>query len=745
MKKLDFAGLNSYLLPRASTLLSSWLPGGRVVGNEYKCGDLAGAPGDSFSVNLSSGKWADFATGERGGDLVSLYGSIKRLDPGASYQALAGDHGYLGRAAEPLKIEGAQASDLSIPPPGTQPPNMNHSKYGAPVESYEYRDLNGTSLHFIAKFIEADGKKQFVPFSWSKRSGGWVKKAWPKPRPLYGLPALGRNPLKPVMIVEGEKACHAAQAIEGSPYVVLTWSGGAQAWKQADWSPLTGRDIVIWPDADNPGVSAAAGIAGLLVKTNKSVKIIDVSGQPDGWDAADSGFDLKALISWAKPRARLIELPRKPEVLPPEDQDSEIEVRDSNLITPDHVWNHLPDKNKAGSRAHATLENFQTLLKMLGVVIRYNVIAKREEVLIPNESFSIDNRGNAAYAWLLSWMNAAQIPSGPLKNFITFVAEKNQFNPVLTWINSKPWDGQSRLQDLYQTVKAKNEAGDPVVKHLKEVLIRRWLISAIAAAALPDGVSAHGVLVFQGAQYIGKTMWFKKLVPRELELVSDGRILRPDDKDSVKQIVSFWLVELGELDATFRKSDIAQLKAFLTKDKDILRAAYAATESEFARRTVFFASVNPEVFLHDETGNRRFWTIACESIDYDHKIDMQQLWAEVKTLFDQGESWFLDKQEMSILNDHNEGFTGVDSVQERIGSDLAWASSQEFWMWKTVTQVLIELGYERPTRSELNSAGAELRKRNGGLSKKNDGRIQLKVPLRLGSSTPLIPSIPLSP
>src|SRR5690606_9294822 len=130
---------------------------------------------------------------------------------------------------------------------------------------------------------------------------------------------------------------------------------------------------------------------------------------------------------------------------------------------------------------------------------------------------------------------------------------------VVEWVQSKPWDGVSRVQDLYDTVQAKDEWVEPDTKQLKETLIKRWMISAIAAAFSPNGVSAEGMLVFQGSQSLGKTSWLKSLTPPGLELTKDGMLLRPDDKDSVKQVNSFWIVELGELDSTFRRSDLAQL------------------------------------------------------------------------------------------------------------------------------------------------------------------------------------------
>jgi putative DNA primase/helicase len=72
----------------------------------------------------------------------------------------------------------------------------------------------------------------------------------------------------------------------------------------------------------------------------------------------------------------------------------------------------------------------------------------------------------------------------------------------------------------------------------------------------------------------------------------------------VMSAVSHWVVELGELDSTFKKSDVSVLKAFITRRQDKLRRPYARRDSVFPRRTVFAGTVNDYQFLHDNTGNR---------------------------------------------------------------------------------------------------------------------------------------------
>lgn len=368
------------------------------------------------------------------------------------------------------------------------------------------------------------------------------------------------------------------------------------------------------------------------------------------------------------------------------------------------------------------IANLSEICARLGVTIRYNVIKKEEEILIPSESFSIDNQANASFAWLMSECSLFDFATDKLGEFLTYLSDKNLYNPVAEWIDSRPWDGVPRMQSLFDTVHTSGSVT------LKETLMRRWMVSACAAAFNPTGVSAHGVLTFQGDQYLGKTKWFKQLIPSELGLLKDGMLLRPDDKDSVKQVCSFWLVELGELDATFRKSDIAALKSFITNDSDVLRRAYARKESHFARRTVFFASVNPREFLHDPTGNRRFWTVPVVKLDHSHSLDMQQVWAEAATLYRAGESIYLTPAEMDELNSQNGEFTVIDPVEEMIMSRLAWDSDQSTWRWATATDVLKEVGMDRPSRLDLNRASTVIRANNGGQERKSNGKKMLFCP-----------------
>jgi len=386
----------------------------------------------------------------------------------------------------------------------------------------------------------------------------------------------------------------------------------------------------------------------------------------------------------------------------------------------------LPDVGGKG-KPLATIENLAEIAGRLGVTIRYNVIAKDTEILIPGEQFMKDTRRGASLARLKSQCIKFGMPTEPLGDYLLYLSDQNPFNPVMQWITSKPWDGRSRFDDLLDTVGLREDF-DPL---LWKLLLRRWLISAVAAACKPTGFWSKGVLVFQGDQSLGKTSWFRMLVPDELrELIKVDAMIDPSNKDSVISAVSHWLVEIGELDGTLRRADIARLKGFISQDVDLFRRPYARTEEQFQRRTVFFASVNPEQFLGDDTGNVRFWTIPAVRLDLAHGIDMQQLWAEVYTWFEAGERWWLQPNEEAQLEARNADHAQAHPVEEIIFAKYGAAPDHVRREPRTATQVLLNIGFDKPTRDQQTSAANALRKLFGKPKKTKAGRFYM-VPMDL--------------
>lgn len=378
----------------------------------------------------------------------------------------------------------------------------------------------------------------------------------------------------------------------------------------------------------------------------------------------------------------------------------------------------------AGGKPLATIENLEIILKAYQITVHYNPISKDIDVTIPGTDLPFENRVECATAYITSICHDYKMPSAWVYKYLVTLAYKNRRNPVAEWIASKEWDGHSRLEAFYATITTA-----PEDEALKKILLRRWMISAVAAAHRAGGISAGGMIVFQGEQYLGKTNWFKNLVPLEMRsVIKDGLNLDIKDKDSKIYCFSRWLVELGELQATFKASGLEGLKAFITADMDMLRVPYGQNFSSFPRSTVFFGSVNEKNFLHDPTGNRRFWTICCLAINHTHGLDMQQIWAEFKYWYDEGEGWYLTQEELEQLNEVNTAHEFIDPMAERLHTFYDWDLPAE--NFKTATQILEDMGYKNIGKSEATRVGIAIAKLNKGKKHKTKGITYQAVPNR---------------
>ncbi len=306
------------------------LAGGKNQGREYlplnpKRSDHK--PG-SFTINRDSGAWSDFATGDKGGDLVALAAYVWDCRQGEAAERLGAQYGIAKPNAQEQRQPGerqaangtmqasaekqaaADAVCLMPIPDDAPPPPVAHSRHGKPAGRWAYRDAAGVVCFYHDRYEPKGERKQFAPLSlWRSPDGrlAWQFKAPAAPRPLLGLPELAAAEAGcPVVIVEGEKARDAAAVLfDGQP--VITWQGGAQAVSKADWSPLAGRECWLWPDNDPAGEKAMRDVAAALaavkaekiavfkleafarraIEANGAAALGDADPLADGDDAAD--------------------------------------------------------------------------------------------------------------------------------------------------------------------------------------------------------------------------------------------------------------------------------------------------------------------------------------------------------------------------------------------------------------------------------------------------------------------------
>jgi predicted P-loop ATPase len=215
------------------------------------------------------------------------------------------------------------------------------------------------------------------------------------------------------------------------------------------------------------------------------------------------------------------------------------------------------------------------------------------------------------------------------------VSKDRTFHPVRNYLESLSWDGVERLdQWLSKHLGAENN-------HYTRAVGARWLISEVARVSRP-GVKADCCLILEGPKGGRKSTALKTLAGPYFadELANLG------SKDSVLQTHGVWIIELSELD-TLNRSDVGRIKAFMSRTTDRFRPPYSKRLIESPRQCVFAGTVNHSHYLRDETGGRRFWSVACGSIDIDSLMrDRDQFWAEAKAKFDRGGIWWFETTEL---------------------------------------------------------------------------------------------------
>ena len=270
-QSIDFATISSVALSSVDNLLAEWLPSGRYDGHEFVALNPTRADKKlgSFRINTRSGQWADFATGDKGGDLIDLYAYLNSCNTAQAARSIAERLSLGGFApVQKVALDGGNAAKpgknarwqpiVPVPPYALKTMNFRHSfrqgERAEPVFTSVFRDAAGQVLGAVARFIKSDGSKIDLPYTFCENLDThekmWRWRGWPGLRPLYGLDALAADPARPVLVVEGEKCKNAADAAQLG-YTVITWHGGAGNWDKTDWSAVQNRRVILWPDCDS--------------------------------------------------------------------------------------------------------------------------------------------------------------------------------------------------------------------------------------------------------------------------------------------------------------------------------------------------------------------------------------------------------------------------------------------------------------------------------------------------------------
>lgn len=262
----------------------------------------------SFSINLKTGKFFDFADGTAG-DFFDLVAAIRGVRPEDIARSIAGVDNVDVSIRETPDAKVGKPDAMIVPTelcPRDWMPIINGER---PPFSLEptcltlYSDTaTGEGKFYVARWDVGSKGKEIKPI-YKSTTGEWVQGLPPSmkgnPRPLLPI-----DPGKKVVVLEGEKKWHIASS-EYEGYSFTAWHGGAQ--QDVDTSPLRGCDVVFWPDADDVGKAAMLKLAKQIQGIATKVSIVNVPANVEkGWDIADAireGRDIKILIESATPFA----------------------------------------------------------------------------------------------------------------------------------------------------------------------------------------------------------------------------------------------------------------------------------------------------------------------------------------------------------------------------------------------------------------------------------------------------------
>lgn len=224
------------------------------------------------------------------------------------------------------------------------------------------------------------------------------------------------------------------------------------------------------------------------------------------------------------------------------------------------------------------------------------------------------------------------------------VSQENSYHPVLDYLESLAWDGKKRAERLF--VEYLGAADNAYTR----ACTKKALVAAVRRIFTP-GTKFDNMPVLVGPQGCGKSHIIQLL---GVNWFSDT-LTTVQGKEAYEQLQGFWVIEIAELSA-MRKSEVEAIKHFTAKSSDSYRAAYGHHTETHPRQCVFFGTTNRYEFLRDSTGNRRFWPI---DVDPDKatkdlfteltKYEIDQIWAETVEAHKQGESLFLDTDELKSL------------------------------------------------------------------------------------------------
>ncbi|NWJ49445.1 MAG: primase C-terminal domain-containing protein [Bacteroidetes bacterium] len=383
--------------------------------------------------------------------------------------------------------------------------------------------------------------------------------------------------------------------------------------------------------------------------------------------------------------------------------DQSVEEKDTPVGDETEPLPLEPDKKRRSkNRTKYNLEEVENLLRKW-YHTRYNevtgVVEWRKSGSKDKYERLIDYDENSMFRKL--HLAGQEIPLNTLHALITSSFSR-AYNPFIDFFKrAKTWDGTTDyIGQLSATVKTTDDA------HWA-LCFKKWFVAYIASMFC-DEVINHTVIVFVGAQGVGKTTWMKQLVPLALMDYLGTAALQTEGKDTSIQLTECCLIILDELENLNRR-DLSSFKELITRPAIRIRRPYGRNTDNLPHRASFISAVNHALVLTDTSGSRRYLCFTVEDINYQHNIDINSAFAQAYTLFKNGFQYWFDQDEIKELTLKNEDFMAKSVEEELVETWIRPVTRQE---WDTRHQFMNSQNIQLLTTTEIASKLMEKAKFN---------------------------------
>lgn len=307
------------------------------------------------------------------------------------------------------------------------------------------------------------------------------------------------------------------------------------------------------------------------------------------------------------------------------------------------------------------------------------------------------------------------------------------YEPLDDYLDSLPrWDGKDRVEALARRVPTRH----PMWQHLFHI----WMLSMVAHWQGKDSLHGNALVpLIIGHQGCGKTSFCRIILPKELRTYYNENINFRNDNDINLALSSLALVNMDEFDK-MTKSQQPLLKFLVSRSDFQMRPPYGKALEKRRRYASFIGSTNAKRPLTDTTGNRRFLCVEVnegENIDFQSKIEYDQLYAQLKEeLRDDARYWLTD-EENEQLSRYNEKYQHIADLQSMILSLFSSPAKGEECEELSIEQIMEEVIKHFPyyTRSDNRNekVGILLKRELGFASKRTSHGMVYLVKKRLVS------------